>query len=199
MASLQDAPTTTNDMMPPMLPSEEELIATFISCGVGLALYVLGLWMLYILMRAMSAVPEGHRKMAPGLVWLSAIPCFNLVWAFFLAIWIPASLKAACDARGWQGISTGRGIGLTYAVVQVLTAVGTFGISLGASFMQMQAVRDQEVISPASGMIVQIVGLAASLLVFGLFVGFTLKVRKVGAMLESDSNGAHAHGDQIKW
>jgi hypothetical protein len=47
----------------------------------------------YLLYTALLALPQQHRRMDPGLVWLLLIPLFNLVWNFFVFLRVPESYQ----------------------------------------------------------------------------------------------------------
>ena len=64
-----------------------------------------------------SRIPRQFRKQEPGMVWLLLIPCFNLVWNFFVYPQLADSYKAYFASVGRPDVGDcGRGIGLGYAV-----------------------------------------------------------------------------------
>lgn len=84
---------------------------------IGLAIQVFICWSL---MGCLQRVPAQHRKMEPALVWLLLIPCFHLVWNFFVFLRIPASYQAYFGATGKNGGDDyGRSIGLAFAICSV--------------------------------------------------------------------------------
>jgi hypothetical protein len=84
---------------------------------VGLAIMAFICWNL---MGCFSRVPAQYRKMEPTLVWLLMIPCFSLVWNFFVYLRLPDSYQAYFAATGrTDGSDYGRGIGLAYAICSV--------------------------------------------------------------------------------
>lgn len=71
----------------------------------------------YLLTLPLKRLPEQYRLMAPGQVWLLLIPCFNLVWNFFVYQRIADSLKAYFDSVGDPTVGDcGKGVGLWYAI-----------------------------------------------------------------------------------
>jgi len=73
---------------------------------------------LLTLHRTLNAVAPDRRRMAPGMVWLAAIPGWNLVWCFFNGIEIPASLRSEFVARELDdATSYGQGLGVANAVI----------------------------------------------------------------------------------
>jgi hypothetical protein len=78
------------------------------------------LWFFYArtMSNALKQVSEGSRAMQPGLPYLMMIPCFNIVWQFFIAIQVPASLQAEFRNRGMDdGSDYGKSMGLTAAII----------------------------------------------------------------------------------
>lgn len=57
---------------------------------VGLTILAAICWLLYT---PLAAVPEHCREMPPMHVWLMMIPCFNLIWSFFVSQRIPRSFQ----------------------------------------------------------------------------------------------------------
>ena len=45
-------------------------------------------------------IPEKHRAMSPGQVWLLLIPCFSIIWNFFVFPGLSKSFKAYFDSVG---------------------------------------------------------------------------------------------------
>lgn len=72
-------------------------------------------------------IPEEHRKLRPGLVWLLMIPCFNIVWNFFVYPALSESYTAAFESEGSNPHGDcGRTLALVYCI---LVAVAT-GLSV---------------------------------------------------------------------
>src|ERR1039458_3572494 len=55
---------------------------------------------LLTLYRALNRCSPESRAMDPTLVWLNFIPCFSLVWHFFVVINVAKSLGAEFKKRG---------------------------------------------------------------------------------------------------
>jgi hypothetical protein len=84
--------------------------------------------------KTLRRVSPKNRLMAPGLVWLTLIPLFNLVWLFFVATCIPDSLRSECKGQGHDdGTDYGKRIGLTCAIL------GLASIPLGLMAMRLIA------------------------------------------------------------
>lgn len=71
----------------------------------------------YFVSSWLKKVPAQHRKMEPGLVWLLMIPCFPIIWNFFVFQRIPDSFKSYFDSVGRTDVGDcGKGLGLAYAI-----------------------------------------------------------------------------------
>jgi hypothetical protein len=71
-----------------------------------------------------SRIPRQFRKQEPGLVWLLLIPCFNLVWNFFLYSQLADSYKAYFASVGRTDLGDcGKSIGLAYAICAACCAI----------------------------------------------------------------------------
>jgi hypothetical protein len=83
---------------------------------------VIAVFYLLTLQKALSRVAPWNRLMEPGLVWLSLIPIFNLIWSFFIATRIPDSLRNEFRHRNLDdGSDYGKGVGLAHAIIGVLS------------------------------------------------------------------------------
>ena len=101
------------DIFPAALAGAMLLIAVCVGL-IGLAIMALICWNL---MGCLKSIPAPYRKMDPPLVWLLMIPCFHLVWNFFVYLRLPASYQAYFAATGkGDGSDCGRSIGLAYAI-----------------------------------------------------------------------------------
>jgi hypothetical protein len=80
--------------------------------GFGIAIVIC-----FLLSDALKRLPKEFRKMEPGMVWLLLIPCFNMVWNFFVFPKISESYSAyfAVQGRNDVGDAGGR-LGLAYAI-----------------------------------------------------------------------------------
>ena len=79
---------------------------------------------LQTLQKALSRVSPRNRLMEPGLVWLLLIPCFNIIWQFFIAIRVPGSLQNEFRDRGRDdGSDYGKSIAMTNAILGIVGGV----------------------------------------------------------------------------
>lgn len=102
------------------------------------AAVVIGVFYCLTLYKAMEKVAPRNRLMASGLVWLSMIPYFNIVWAFFNAINVPGSLRNEFRDRGIDdGSDYGKTLGLTGAGVSAAsTVIGLLGNLMAPAIIQ---------------------------------------------------------------
>ena len=115
---------------------EHEWLPAFLTVGVIagvfvalVAIHVVICWLLY---SAYSRVPASFRKLDPGLVWLLLIPCFSLIWNFFVFPAIGKSFKAYFDSIGRTDVGDcGEGIGLAYSILAIAGLVPYLGCLTG--------------------------------------------------------------------
>ena len=93
--------------------------------AVGIAIAVVICFFIY---DAFKRLPEQFRLMNPSLVWLLLIPCFSLVWNFFVFPRLSASYKNYFDSIGRTDVGTcGKGIGMGYAICMVCGLIPCVG------------------------------------------------------------------------
>lgn len=92
-----------------------------LTIGVGLAVgLIVAILYLLTLQKALSRVPLRNRLMEPGLVWLLLIPCFNIIWQFFIAVRVPGSLQNEFrDRVRDDGSDYGKSIAMTNALLGI--------------------------------------------------------------------------------
>jgi hypothetical protein len=73
------------------------IVAYVIAPLIGLALAI---WFYVTTYSALNAVSPNNRDMEPGMVFLMLIPCFGIVWFFFVIIRVASSLRKEYDDRG---------------------------------------------------------------------------------------------------
>ena len=161
-----------------------------VGCGFGLISFVITIWIYISLTLSMMKVPVEHRKMLPGLVWLNLIPCFNFVWSFFIAIWIPQSIESALGPRA-ADTPTGRSAGMIWAILMaVYVLVGSIGATIGNVWrLRLQA--DQEVV-PMASFVPDLVGAPIALVGLIFLVFFGLQVQSAANMLVEDKPSSTA-------
>ena len=69
-------------------------------------------------------IPEEHRKLRPGMVWLLMIPCFPIVWNFFVYPALADSYTAAFESQGSNSHGDcGRMLSLVYCILYAVSFV----------------------------------------------------------------------------
>jgi len=94
--------------------------AMVVLCGLGAILLVPLVFYLLTLQKALSRCSVESRALDPGLVWLTLIPVFNLVWQFFIVTNVATSLHNEFVRRGIVAEPhPGQGIGLAMCILLV--------------------------------------------------------------------------------
>ena len=83
-------------------------------CGFYLVLFVVFIFFLLTLQRALARCRPECRTMEPGQVWLNLIPLFNIAWMFITVLRISESLRNEFYERGRsrRGDDYGQGLGI---------------------------------------------------------------------------------------
>jgi len=83
-------------------------------------IYVPTVFYILAIRRAFAAVDEEFRPIAPNMAWLELIPVFNLIWIFFLVVYLKQSYqKMWLAGRLLKETSVGYGFGLSFAICGV--------------------------------------------------------------------------------
>ena len=102
------------------------LIIALLPTAAGIGLVV---WTFYTYYTGLDVIPPGYRTMEPAMVFLLLIPCFGIVWLFFIVIKIPESFRNYFWATGNHRYGDcGAALGMWYAVLTVVTAIPYLGI-----------------------------------------------------------------------
>jgi hypothetical protein len=106
-------------------PSAAEVVFVLAFYGIIFAVSLgFAIFILILLSGLLKAVPQQYRQMEPGMVWLMLIPCFNLIWVFFVFVRIPKSYQNYFRARGEYNVGDcGESIGLWYAICTALSVI----------------------------------------------------------------------------
>jgi hypothetical protein len=103
-----------------------EVIAGMVIGGiVGL---VIGLGIMILLILALTScfkrIPQQYRLMEPGMVWLLLIPCFPLIWNFFVYPRLSKSFQNYFNAQGRTDVGDcGQQIGLWYSICAAVSII----------------------------------------------------------------------------
>jgi len=101
------------------------MIGSLVGGIVGLVIF-LGIMIAIILMvqSVYKRIPPEHREMEPGMVWLLLIPCFNVIWNFFVFPKLSSSLKSYFYTIGRTDVGDcGGGLGLAYAILSAVSII----------------------------------------------------------------------------
>lgn len=106
------------------------ILVWLLMIGGGLILQAIVCW---LLMTCYAAIPEGHRKMEPMMVWLLMIPLFNLVWNFFTYPRLAESFRSYFDSRPELGVQgdCGKTLGLVLSILFAVSVVPCLGFFTG--------------------------------------------------------------------
>ncbi len=94
--------------------------------------FAVNILLVFLLYTDFERIPRNFRKLEPGLVWLLLIPCFNLVWNFFVIPKLSDSFKAYFDSIGDTSVGNcGRDLGFGYCIVTAASAIPFVGCLTG--------------------------------------------------------------------
>lgn len=86
----------------------------------------------YLLQQCFNRIPPQFRKQQPGMVWLLLIPCFSLIWNFFVFPPLSKSFKAYFDSIDRMDVGDcGEGIGLGFSICSVAYIIPFLGCLTG--------------------------------------------------------------------
>lgn len=99
-----------------------ELVGIYIAIGIVALIVSLAITIVVAVLIAgcYARIPQQYREMEPGMVYLVLIPCFNLVWIFFVTLRLSTSFQKyfAAHARADVG-DCGYQLGLWYSICMV--------------------------------------------------------------------------------
>ncbi len=114
------------------LPELLRPVHFFIFVYIFLFFFALNILVVFLLYTDFERVPRGFRKLESGLVWLLLIPCFHLVWNFFVFPKLADSFKAYFDSIGDTSVGNcGRDLGFGYAICTAASAIPFVGCLTG--------------------------------------------------------------------
>ena len=86
----------------------------------------------YLVAMNFKAIPEEHRKITPGQVWLLMIPLFNLVWNFFVYPKLAQSYKSYFESIGRTDVGDcDEKIGMWYCIIAACCIIPCVGYIAG--------------------------------------------------------------------
>ena len=118
------------------MQSASDVIAAFaplvIVVAVLLFFIVVHVVICLLLQNCYKRIPQQFRKLEPALVWLLLIPCFSLVWNFFVFPRLSQSFKSYFDSIGRTDVGDCSGnIGLAYAICCAVSVIPYLGCLTG--------------------------------------------------------------------
>ncbi len=104
--------------------NNEEAVATvaaLIGAGIGLVIgLAIAAVICWVITSALKRVPAEHRRMEPGQVWLLMIPCFSIIWNFFVFARVSESFQSYFNSVGRTDMGDcGKQLGLWYSISAV--------------------------------------------------------------------------------
>ena len=94
--------------------------------------FVLNIVVIFLLYQDFERIPRGFRKLEPGLVWLLLVPCFHLVWNFFVFPRLSDSFKAYFNSVGDTSVGNcGHDLGFGYAICTAVSLIPFVGCLTG--------------------------------------------------------------------
>ena len=76
------------------------------------------------LQKALNRCAPESRAMEPAMVWLMLVPCFNIIWQFFVVINMSKSLAAEFQRRGLaEEAEPGKKLGMIMCILACCGAI----------------------------------------------------------------------------
>lgn len=98
------------------------VIFVLVMLGIGIAVC-------FFLSSCFRRIPPPHRQQEPGMVWLLLIPCFSIVWNFFVYPKLADSFASYFHAQGRTDVGDcGRGIALAYCICAACAIIPYLGL-----------------------------------------------------------------------
>lgn len=94
--------------------------------AIAAAVFVVGLIIAVLICLFLSSclvrLPPEYRRVEPGMVWLLLIPCFPLVWNFFVYPKIAESFQSYFESTGRTDVGDcARGLAMLYCILTVVS------------------------------------------------------------------------------
>lgn len=99
-----------------------------------LVIFAINVFVCWLLSGCYKRIPQEHRKLEPGLVWLLLIPCFSLVWNFFVYPRLAQSYRSYFASVGRTDVGDcGEGIAWALAIcaAAALLPIPFLGFAVG--------------------------------------------------------------------
>ena len=100
------------------------IIAMVIGLVIVVAAIALMVYTIYTYFTSLDAIPPQFRTMEPGMIFLMFIPCFGIIWIFFIVTKIPESFRNYFWATGNHRFGDcGAALGMWYAILAVISSI----------------------------------------------------------------------------
>lgn len=100
--------------------------------AIFLVMLAINIFVCFLLYKDYQRIPQQFRRLEPGLVWLLLIPCFSLIWNFFVFPRLGESFKQYFDSAGQTDVGdAGTTLGWAYAICSACTLIPYAGIVAG--------------------------------------------------------------------
>jgi len=126
------------------------LIMVLVETVVGLIGLGILVWILWFVYTCYEAIPPEHRKMSSGLVWLMLIPCFGLIWMFFVFPGLARSYQSYFAAKGVTDVANcGETLAWLYCIFTITICLSPIGLILLIVFLVKAAELKRRVLETA--------------------------------------------------
>lgn len=159
----------------------EALLGLLICVGIVLLiLLVIQIFFLLTMMKTMKAVDERNRGMQPGMVFLTLIPLFGIVWAIILVNKMSESLEKEFDERRWNTSDEGFG----HVAGSIWAWGGVVNVVLSILQNVIQAAGE-----PMIAMVLGVLGLPLGLAILVCWILYWVQIAQYGRRLREGGRG----------
>jgi len=93
---------------------------------------LINVFICFLLQECFKRIPPEFRKQQPGMVWLLLIPCFVLVWNFFIFPQLSKSFKAYFSSVNRDDVGDCQeSVGVAYSICYVASIIPWVGCLTG--------------------------------------------------------------------
>jgi hypothetical protein len=153
------------------------MVCLLIFLAVYLIVYILFMLNLH---RTLNAVSERNRELTPGLVWLSMIPLFNIIWNVIMVPKISNSLRNEYEDRGWSTSNEG--------FARVSGMIWAWGGVVNIVFSVFQNVAQAADMAPIA-MVIGLLGCPLGIAIFVCWIMFWVQTYQYRKRLETEGRG----------
>jgi hypothetical protein len=111
--------------------TQELVIIAIISAFVVIPI-IINVVICFLLQDCFKRIPPQFRKQQPEMVWLLLIPCFSIVWSFFVFPRLSQSFKAYFDSINQADVGDCQeNVGLAYSICCAISVIPYLGCLTG--------------------------------------------------------------------